>query len=237
MPSEASAAANGATLAPLPGPIEDFLTVAVRKHYGLRRALDGLSCVSMTRIRTLTRTAPLALMLLGFGPGCGLLIGNVKPVDEKSDQYGMADLSKENPKVWTRLTPAQEGADGRDPETTATEVPDMAFQSSKTAAVISINSSCRSGSAESKDLKALTNQLLFGISDISRRVEKDLAVQNTPALETTLQGRMNGNEIALRSVVLKRRACVYDLLYMAPPSNFAENEPEFNHFVASLRLK
>lgn len=204
----------------------------------------------MTRTRILTG---IVLMLAALdSSGCGLLIGNVKPVDEKSDQYGVADLSKDQPQVWKRLTDAQQGADAQDPEVTATEVPDVAFQSIKTAAVISINSSCRASTAgddaeydASKDpgqkqddeLRALAHQLTFGISDVSRRSERKLTVQGSPALQTQLQGKLRGNPIAIRTIVFKRGDCVYDLLYMAPPKHFAENERDFDHFVASLRVK
>lgn len=179
-------------------------------------------------------------LLLASGPGCGLLIGNIKPVDERSDHYGVAALDKENPKVWSKLTPAQEGASSLDPETTTTEIPDVAFQSAQTAAVVSINSSCRpSTETESpqSDLRVLANQLTYGITDISHRAERNLTVQSLPALETQLQGRMNGNDISLKAIVLKKNTCIYDLLYMAPPAHFADNEPDFDHFVASLRLK
>jgi hypothetical protein len=179
-------------------------------------------------------------VLAGGATGCGLLIGNVKPVDEKSDQYGVADLAKENPKLWTRLTPAQEGADVREPETTSTEIPDVAFQSSRTAAVISINSSCRPtqrAELDHMDLQALTNQLTYGITDPAKRSERNLTIQSVPALESQVEGRMNGNPIAIKTVVLRKNSCVYDLLYMAPPAHFAENEPDFDHFVASLRLR
>jgi hypothetical protein len=186
------------------------------------------------------------LSLAALSSGCGLLIGNVKPVEEKSDQYGIADLAKENPQVWARLTDTQQGADAKDPEATSTEVPDVAFQSARSAAVISINSSCRPPESAlssneprdpSEDLKALANQLTYGISQISQRTERNLTLQGAPALQTTLQGKMNRNDIALRTVVLRKNGCVYDLLYMAPPARFKDNEADFDHFVASLRLK
>jgi hypothetical protein len=182
----------------------------------------------------------ITLVFSFLASGCGLLLGNIRPVDEKSDQYGVADLAKENPKIWTKLTPAQEGGDSHDPEVTTTEVPDVAFQSTRTAAVISINSSCRpttDAQADPGDLRALASQLTYGITDTSRRTERNLTLQSIPALETDLQGRMNGNDISLKAIVLKKSTCVYDLLYMAPPAHFADNEPDFDHFVASLRLK
>lgn len=196
----------------------------------------------MRSARTSTSLTGLLLRLLllsvaSFGTGCGLLIGNVKPVEEKSDQYGVIDLAKDNPAVWTRLTDKQQGGDMKNPEATATEIPDAAYQSSKSAAVISINSSCRTGETSEVDLKALANQLTYGLSNISQRSERNLTLQGTKALQTTVQGKLNQNEIALRTVVLRKNGCIYDLLYMAPPARFAENEPDFERFVASLRLK
>lgn len=179
----------------------------------------------------------LLIALVSLASGCGLLIGNVKPVEEKSDQYGVADLSKDYPGKWTRLTTKQQGGDVKNPEATATEIPDAAYQSPQTAAVISINSSCRSGETADTDLKTLANQLTYGISNVSRRTEQNLTLQGTEALQTTVQGQMSQNNIALKTVVLKKNGCIYDLLYMAPPEHFASSEPDFDKFVASLRLK
>jgi hypothetical protein len=41
----------------------------------------------------------------------------------------------------------------------------------------------------------------------------------------------------LRTVVLRRGSCVYDLMYVARPEHFKDNEPDFAHFIASLKLK
>jgi hypothetical protein len=191
----------------------------------------------MNSSRTLLLAALLPFVLLA-DTGCGLLFGTVKPVDEKSDQYGVMDLSKENPAVWTRLNATEEGGDVKHPETTATEISDVAFQSKKTAAIVSLNSSCRpNADNQNADLRTLTDPLLLGISNVAQRVEKNMTIQSTPALETTVEGQVNGQDISLRSVVLRRNSCVYDLLYMAPPAHFASNEADFSHFVASLRLK
>ncbi len=178
-------------------------------------------------------------LTLTLQSGCGLLLGNIKPVDEKSDHYGVVDLSKDDPSVWLKLDDQEKGADPIDPEVTKSEVPDSAFQSKKTAAIVSINSSCRPNSPEfdDKDLRSLTNLLLLGLSEITHRHEKELTLLSGPALETTVQGLLSGSKIAMKTIVLKRQRCVYDLLYMASPSHFPENEKDFSRFVASLKLK
>lgn len=195
-------------------------------------------------LRTSALKSPLPLLALataGFAlpsTGCGLLLGNVRPVDEKSTRYGVTDLAKDNPAVWARLDATEEGADQRDPEATATEVSDVAFQAKTSPSIVALNSACRpSVVTHDKSLSDLTHELLLGISEVAQRVERSLTVQATPALETTLRGKMNGKPIAVRSVVLRRDACVYDLLYMAPPAQFSELEADFSRFVASLRLK
>jgi hypothetical protein len=185
----------------------------------------------------------LSLFFLGSS-GCGVLIGNTPPVDQKSDSYGIAELSKENAD-WTKLDPKQAGAgaDVNDPGTTPTEVSDVAYQSKKTSSVISLNSACRPSNSkpESKsveaDLRSLTDVLLLGAHNVTLRDERPATVQGTPALQTTMRGSMNREEVMIRTVVLRRKTCIYDLVYVARPDTFAINEQDFTHFVASLRLK
>ena len=84
-------------------------------------------------------------VLLTFGSACstvGALVGNEKPIDQKSETYGVLDLSKSNPD-WSELDPktvGDEHANGGD--TITSEISDVAFQSKSTAAIISLNSSC-----------------------------------------------------------------------------------------------
>lgn len=182
-------------------------------------------------MRTLTLSALLALLLMMLaGCGTGVLIGNVKPVDEKSESYGVMDLTKGNPD-WIKLDP-------KSGDINSTEIEDVAFQSKSTAAIVSLNSACRdSKEYENKDLRSLTNVLLLGAADVTLRDEKELTVSGNPALQTTIEGKINSEKIMLRTVVIKRRTCVYDLVYVARPQTFDAHVEDFSHFVASLRLK
>lgn len=172
----------------------------------------------------------LLLFLLGTS-SCGTLIGNVKPVVEKSQSYGVLDLSKANPD-WKKLPAQSQNAAGNP------DLPDVAYQSEKTASIISLDSACRPTFAtENRDLHAFTEQLLLGISDVTHRDETATTLQGAPALETTIEGKLNGENMALKAVVIHRAECVYDLMYVARPDHFAENEGDFSQFVASLRLK
>lgn len=174
--------------------------------------------------------------LLLLSSSCGILIGNVKPVDEKSRSYGVMDLSKADP-GWIKLNPGktEPSADG---QVSPTEIPDAAYQSRRTASIISIDSACRKAPEDQPEsLRTLTDLLLLGMTDITLRTENPLLVQGAQALETTIRGTLNGEKMMLRTVVLRRSECVYDLVYIARPGRFGENEADFSRFVASLRLK
>jgi hypothetical protein len=181
---------------------------------------------------------------LGLGAsGCGVFIGNVRPEDSKSDAYGISDLSKESAD-WVKLDPKKSnGEEPYDPNTTSTEVSDVAYQSKKTSAVISINSACRANrdapanKSVDQDLRDLTDILLLGGNDVTLRDEAHVSLQGSPALETTILGTINHEKVQIRAVVLRRKTCIYDLLYVSRPETFTLNEPAFTHFVASLRLK
>lgn len=167
------------------------------------------------------------------------MIGNIKPIDEKSEAYGVLDLSKQRPEEWQRLD-LSAVADSKDPDAKATEVSDVVYQSKKNASTISLNSACRQNAQYSDSLKGLrdlSNLLFFGISDIMQRDENQLSIQGTPALQTTVRGKIKSEDIMIRTVVLHRHSCIYDMVYLTPPDRFKNNETDFSQFVASLRLK
>jgi hypothetical protein len=184
------------------------------------------------------RSILLSIMLLQSG--CSLFFGSVKPVEEKSDAYGIMDLSKIN-SDWTRLDPksTSDQATNQDAPPPESGISDVVFQSKSSASIISINSACKNykKGEEKQDLQALTNELLLGISDILLREEAKVIIEGTPALQTTVEGKLNRENMMLRTVVLQRSHCIYDLMYIARPERFKENEGDFSRFISSLRLK
>ncbi len=185
------------------------------------------------RVQTLTA---LLVATAFFSSGCGILIGNVKPVSEKAEDYQVLDLSKGN-SDWIRLDSQQDDADNHVGEE-GTARSDLAYQSQRTASIISLNSACREKfKSESHDLKEFTHQLLLGISDVKSRQQKEIQIKGNPALDTTIQGKMGDQPVKIRAVVVKNDRCLYDLMYVARPDQFAEQEQDFSRFVESLRLR
>ncbi|MBC7387212.1 MAG: hypothetical protein H7301_13755 [Cryobacterium sp.] len=184
----------------------------------------------------------LSSSLLGLGfSGCSTLVGSVKPVDEKSEHYGVLDLAKEQPAVWKKLNDQQlqprDAQIGTNKDAFSSEVTDFAFQSVKTAAIISLNSSCRKGRGRITELKPYLRELFLGMTDKSEQEQIETTVDNTPALERTVEGRMAGEETKIRAFVLSKTDCIYDLMYISRPNRFETHAADFNRFVSSLRLR
>lgn len=177
--------------------------------------------------------------------GCGILFGNVKPVEDKSPDYGVEDLSRTDP-TWKKLDAldvqnaedSSDAASGQPGDSTPPPVSDVAFQSSKTASIISLNSMCRaSGIRLERDLKTFTEQLFLGMTQITERTDENLSIENELALQTTLRGTLDGRDVRMRTIVLKKNNCIYDLMLVAQPSTFSTDETTFQRFVTSLRLR
>jgi len=189
--------------------------------------------------------------------GCSLMRAvlpfDVGPVDDKSQVYGVLDLAREDPD-WVKLDPKAVAGDAPSKDAQKTQSTDIAFQSKNTGSIITLNSSCRdtldSGglieTADEVELRNLTRSLTMGFTDISLREEKQIQIQDLPALETTVVGQLPENPekdpikrvpMTLRAVVLRKGSCTYDLVYIARPKQFIKNEQSFTRFVNSLRFR
>jgi hypothetical protein len=188
----------------------------------------------------------IALALLALLSGCSTLFGTVKPVDEKSSQYHAPELSAAEPvklstpknhwkRGWKKIetSPKSEGEENDEIRS------DLAYQSVKTGSIISVNSACResNGAIKKKSLKTFTRELLMGFSEITLDEERPMEIDHTPALQTTLRGRLNDESVMIRAIVLVRGNCVYDLMYLSSPQAFQKNEADFHSFVEEFRLK
>jgi hypothetical protein len=187
--------------------------------------------------RTLARAATLSLGILLTFPACSTLVGSVRPVEDKTDQYSFLDLSKKQAE-WTRVSPVDSNQDQDLPETVSvTQHSDLIFQHLNSDAVISVNSACRSSERpDSRSLQDLTKTLFLGFSQVESRSEKVVTVSSQEALETTLLGQLGGERTQMKSTVFRSRYCVFDLLYVARPERFNAYLSTFDQFVSEFRL-
>ena len=175
-------------------------------------------------------------VLTGALSGCSVLIGNIKPVGEKSQSYEVLRLEKENPN-WVAIdSNSVKESDEEDNE--SLESSDLAYQSKSSSSIISLNSSCRKNLASSQlTLRQFTDALLLGIQSIENREEREISISGAQALETTLQGNLGGRTSRLRSVVIRKGMCVYDLMLIARVDRFGQDLPTFERFVNSFQFQ
>jgi hypothetical protein len=197
------------------------------------------SLTSRSRASLLAATGAIALLAAS---SCSTLVGSVKPVDRKSERYGILDLSREAPQAWKKLETAQllpeDAQITSNASAFSSEISDMAFQSQRTSAIISLNSSCRKGRGAASDLQPYLRELFLGMTDREDQAEpRETTLSGVPALSQTVEGRMAGELTKIEAVVLSKADCVYDLMYISRPEAFAVHEKDFKRFVSSLRLR
>ncbi|HTL12541.1 MAG TPA: hypothetical protein VL588_08650 [Bdellovibrionota bacterium] len=180
-------------------------------------------------------SATAAMICAGLLGGCGILIGSVKPITGKSDAYSFTAPSKKDSE-WKALPSDTQNADGEALEP-AVDVSDRSWQHHRSGAIVSINSACRpSYGYASEPLRKYTDLLLLGFMDLKDREEQTLALQGLDALQTTVQGKVEGRTVKIRTVVTRRIECLYDLMYVAKPAIFGEQLDDFTKFVQSLKF-
>jgi hypothetical protein len=160
---------------------------------------------------------------------CSVLVGQVQPVEEHAPKSHYTDVSILSPN-WKKLDiPAHTRSED--------DVPDAAWQSTTTAAVISLNSACRQNPDENVDLKEVTGILLSQWDNLKILSETNVTVSKHTALETEAEGKYLGRDRKFKTVVVKTSTCVYDLVYLSPIKSFTEELSVFDRFRDSLNLK
>lgn len=157
------------------------------------------------------------------------MVGQVKPLEEKAPKVPFTDVSTLSP-VWRRIDIPAKVKNEED-------IPDAAWQSNATAAVISLNSACRQIPDEHVDLKEVTQVLLSQWDGLSVIQQSERPLSTFPSLETVAEGKYLGRERKFKTVVVKTSTCVYDLVYLSPVKSFSEELSLFDQFRDSLNLK
>ena len=182
-------------------------------------------------------TTAVVFLSLGTNSGCSvskLLVGQVNPVDEKSHSIQIVPVEAIDPS-WKRIEISDGGPSRND-------LPDRAWQSSKTASVISLNSACRQSNDDAQHsgemgLKEITADLISPWEGLASKTEKEILFSGFPALETTAEGLYYNRKRKFQTVVVKTPTCIYDLIFLSPPKSFAQDLTIFQKFRDKLVLK
>lgn len=197
---------------------------------------------------------PLYLLLISASltqTGCSLIFGGDQRVDNRSHDYTVVRLDHERDAGWHILAPEEPKSSKSQAHSGATQAPtpddtgDLAFEHKKTGTIISVHSVCN----EYRDasLEELSKYLLMGLSTRGSVSSREIELDGTKGLDSTVEAAMSSRSpgaesksdrpVKVRTVVLKKRGCVYDLMYVAHPDEYARFEPTFERFLKGFHAE
>ena len=80
---------------------------------------------------------------------------------------------------------------------------------------------------EDGKLEALTTHLTFGVARGTPERSEPRTLDGRSALVQVISGEVDGVGVKVGSMVTKKNACLYDVLYVAPPATFEQGWPAF----------
>jgi len=83
-------------------------------------------------------------------------------------------------------------------------------------------------------LSILTEDLIMGMTERDIESQKVLPFDSREALHTVLRAKLDGVPMQYDIYVIKKDGCVYDLVYVAPPSRFPSGSGDFERFAAGV---
>jgi hypothetical protein len=156
--------------------------------------------------------------------GCAVFFGQVQPIEQP------AKKSLEIPKLespWEPLPPAEGGAD-------------VSYQNRSNGSTLSFTSGCRPPTSltpgGTQELERLASSLGGGISRISSRKQFKRDFDGTPALDSIIEGKIEGKTLIIRSLVTRKQDCVYDVTLVSLKRFFDSDSKAFETWTSSIRL-
>lgn len=108
---------------------------------------------------------------------------------------------------------------------------DLTVEDSRSRARMAASARCPA--RETGPLPALARHLFFGLRDMKRVRQEPILLDGVAGLDTEVTGEWEGVPVQVRSVVIRRGACLYDLLFIAPPETFEVQGADFEAFLNS----
>jgi hypothetical protein len=102
---------------------------------------------------------------------------------------------------------------------------DLAWVNEASGSSLLVNSMCKN--AGDAPLLALTGHLLIGMTDQKVNSQNTLPWSGREALETDVLVKIDGVPRRLMTFVMKKDACIYDIVFAAPPTKFDEQVPVY----------
>jgi hypothetical protein len=110
---------------------------------------------------------------------------------------------------------------------------DSAWQNKKNGNSISFYSTCNDPS--DPPLESVSKDLFVDMSDM-KVIRQDLSQYNgREALNMEVEGKIDGVDTRVRSVVFKKNDCIYTLSFIGLPKSFEQDRVRFENFIGSFQ--
>jgi len=113
---------------------------------------------------------------------------------------------------------------------------DFAYRHSPSNSGIIIGSRCEEGAAD-PPLEILFRHLFIDFENQEIASQSKIELDGKEALKTELAADYGGEHLKFLSVIVKQKACVYDILLIARPAKFGEVKDDFERLLNSFKFK
>jgi hypothetical protein len=117
----------------------------------------------------------------------------------------------------------------------AVSIPDVeaAFRHPSAAGTIAVFSGCEA--PRRAPLRVLARRLFFGLKEREVEEETPVSLDGAEALRTVMRADQDGTPVVVESVMVRRGACVYDLVLAAPPAAYPALRADFERMTAGWK--
>jgi hypothetical protein len=84
-------------------------------------------------------------------------------------------------------------------------------------------------------LRVLARRLFFGLKEREVVEQEPISLDGAEALRTVVRADQDGTPVIVESVVVRRGACVYNMVLAAPPADYPPLRPDFDRMAAGWK--
>jgi hypothetical protein len=107
----------------------------------------------------------------------------------------------------------------------------LSFKAPTLRAAMAMDVECKE--PEEGELLWVARHLFFGLKDKRLREQEGVHLHGAEGVRSRLLATLDGQPVEVEGVTARRGKCLYDFVYVAPPSEFASGRPDFEAFVNS----
>jgi hypothetical protein len=107
----------------------------------------------------------------------------------------------------------------------------MAFRAADLQAAMAFSMDCKD--AEPGGIPWVARHLFFGLEAKRIQHREAIRLHDTEGVRTRLVARLDDVPVEVEGVTVRRGDCLYDFMYVAPPTTFAQGQADFQAFVES----